>query len=953
MKLERDDWALLLRHLDTALDLREAERTAWLDALALDPPRLKEALRQMLADRARIETDDFLAAGARVEHLPAPPTPPGGQLGPWRLLRELGRGGMATVWLARREDGAHQREVALKLPHPWAGSHVVAERFRRERRILSTLQHPHIAQVLDAGEAGGQPWLALEYVEGRQLIEHAVAARLSTPERLRLFLPVLRAVQHAHAQLVIHRDLKPANVMVDAQGMVKLLDFGVAKLLEADPEQADTGLTREGGAALTPQYASPEQAAGLPLGVASDVYSLGVLLFELLTGQRPYTLRRAAMLPLAQALLAAEVRRPSQVAADPIAARALRGDLDTIVLKAMQHEPAQRYASAEALAQDIERHLASQPILARPAGPGLRLRKLWSRRRLPISAAAAVLLALGGGGALALWQARQAQSEAARASAVQAFLLDIFKANSARQPEPEKARAATARELLDLGAERIGADHALAGQPRTRLTLLDTLGELYHDLGLLPQASAQARQAVALALAEYGRVSTQHLRQLARLADVLADAAGSQERGRVIAQGHDLLRELPDRPSAARAEFLIEAATFYVSGRLEDAERDSLLAIEDARALADPHLLRRAWEAAGVTALQRADMPAAETRLSEAVRVGEQAVPEAYGLLRTRVQLADVQARRLHLDASLSTLQAALADTLRVNGPSHLDTLMTRSGLGFALYRQGRLQEADAQYREVQTSLVAAGTAAGLDSFVFPLLAGSHGRVLHALGRLDEAEDLLRRGLEMRDRTRGGTRVAAELREFLVPTLIARGKADEAAALLAEAARIRTATGNKPGQRVWGPHALAAVALARARGDTAGQTSALAGLVAGGPQDPADSLGWIDGTLLRARFEQEHDQADAALNRLRQLRDVLARHGLAGRLRHVEGQRLTLCAALAGQQGASAQASAWLDQAQAAFDPAMAPGAPWLRDLAATREALPPVRPGAVAPDCA
>ena len=297
MKLERDDWALLLRHLDTALDLPEAAREPWVDGLAL-PLHLHTALRQMLQDRHAIETGGFLSQGARAWEA-------GATLGPWTLLRELGRGGMATVWLARRRDGAHAREVALKLPHPRWGSRVLAERFLRERAILSTLQHPHIAQVLDAGESAGQPWLVLEYVQGQPITAHAQAQGLDVAARLRLFLPVLRAVQHAHAQLVIHRDLKPANVLVSAAGEVKLLDFGVAKLLGDEGLGEDTALTRESGRALTPQYASPEQIAGRPLGVASDVYSLGVLLYELLTGRLPYEIKRASAAALEEAILAA------------------------------------------------------------------------------------------------------------------------------------------------------------------------------------------------------------------------------------------------------------------------------------------------------------------------------------------------------------------------------------------------------------------------------------------------------------------------------------------------------------------------------------------------------------------------------------------------------------------------------------------------------------------------
>ncbi len=274
--------------------------------------------------------------------------------------------------------------MALKLPYAGPRAHVIAGRFARERAILSTLNHPHIAQVLDAGNDRGQAWLAMEYVDGTPITTYATDQALDVRARLRLFGPVLQAVQHAHAQLIIHRDLKPSNVMVATDGSVKLLDFGVAKLLEADGAAAQTVLTQLGGRAMTPQYASPEQVAGRPLGVASDVYSLGVLLYELLTGKLPYRLQRDTAAALEEAILAAQVVRPSAAVADLRAARALRGDVDTIVLKALAIDPARRYASATALADDIERHLQALPIRARNASVGYRWRRALERHRLAV-----------------------------------------------------------------------------------------------------------------------------------------------------------------------------------------------------------------------------------------------------------------------------------------------------------------------------------------------------------------------------------------------------------------------------------------------------------------------------------------------------------------------------------------------------------------------------------------
>ncbi|MBL8348556.1 MAG: protein kinase [Rubrivivax sp.] len=950
MQLSAADWSTVFALLDEALDLDPSRRDAWLAVLAPERQRLQPVLRQLLDERRAIETGDFLN---RLPALPPPDAAPtadfvaGHRVGPYTLLRELGTGGMAAVWLAVRADAAHRREVALKLPYLGARARVIGERFARERQILSALTHPHIASVLDAGLDGNQPWLAMEFVDGLPLAAWAERQRLNVPARLRLFLQVLTAVQYAHAQLVIHRDIKPSNVLVDGHGQVKLLDFGVAKLLGDDGATQDSELTQLGGRALTPQYASPEQVAGRPLGTASDVYSLGVLLYELLTGHLPYTLKRDSAAAVEEAILSAQVQRPSQAAADARTARSLRGDVDTLVMKALQARPEMRYASAAALAEDIERHLHSQPILARPDSLAYRLRKLWGRRRLALSAGLMVCVAVAGGTGAALWQARQARTEAVRTAAVQKFLIDIFKANSSRQSDPERARATTARELLDIGAERIGRE--LADQPELRLTMLDTLGELYKNLGLETKAAALARDAAQVAQRVWGTDSEEHLLRLANLANVLADAVGNAERQRTVEEGLAIAARRPDRPTPARTRLYLEAASLYQSARLDDAEAYGQRALADARALGDPSLLRRAYETSGVTAQLRGDAVRAEERLTEAVRLGEQDPSDSFDLLRARAQLADAQARRLRLDASEASLRAALAYTLRVHGPAHINTHQTRMRLAFTLARMGRLREALAEHETLQSALDAAAT---LDTFTFPLHASGYWQTLYRLGRHAEAVALLHKAIEVRDRTRRGTRVAAELREFLVHPLLALGRTDEAATWLQQAAAIRTANGLKPGQRVWSLHAVAAHELARARGDTAAARAALDTLVAGGDADPPDSLGWVDGTLLRARFDIDQGQLDAAQARLQRLRRLLSERQLLGRLVLVEGERLTLCGVIAGQRGAAGQAGTWLERARQTYAAELGAEAPLVRAWVAARDAVPPAGAGTAEIDC-
>ena len=491
------DWQELSALYETADALDGAALDGWLAGLQAKSHPLLGQLQQMLAACSKVRGNGFLAT---LPALPVEPEPlvhewvQGSRVGPYRLIRHVGQGGMAEVWLAQRDDGAFRRQVAIKLLFRTASStqrDSFAQRFARERDILATLNHPHIAGLHDAGVTpSGQPWLALEYVEGEPLTVWCDKTALGIEGRVRLFRQVLLAVQHAHANLVIHRDLKPGNILVTAQGEVRLLDFGIAKLMEAEGAARDeTELTRVAGRPLTVQYASPEQLLGEALTTASDVYSLGVVLYELLCGQRPYELKMESAAQLEQAIVDLDPRAPSRRAlSDGVATargstpkalqKRLAGDLDAITLRALAKQPERRYASVEALRADLDRWLTGEPVQATPPGTAYRLGKFALRHRWGVGLGAGAVLSLVAVAAVAVVMGLQAREESARAVAARDFMLNIF-----QRADQEKSRGAdiTARDLLETGRKDVLT--RLAGQPKLQAELLRGIAKIQDSMG--------------------------------------------------------------------------------------------------------------------------------------------------------------------------------------------------------------------------------------------------------------------------------------------------------------------------------------------------------------------------------------------------------------------------------------------------------------------------------------
>ena len=496
--LDSATWLRVSAVFDAVAELGVAERAAALDRLCVgadgrpDPGLRAEVEALLEADEGGSVLDTAAPDGAAA--LVASPGRAGERVGPWRVVREVGRGGMGAVDLVERADGAFEQRAALKRIAGVGADGV--RRFERERQILARLEHPGIARLLDGGlDGAGAPYLVMEYVEGEPVTAWAEDHGLGLEARLRLFLQVCDAVGFAHRHLVVHRDLKPSNVLVTPDGRAVLLDFGIARLLEDDDAGERTMMP-----ALTPEYAAPEQVTGGAVTTATDVYALGVLLYELVAGQRPYEIERPTLGGIVDTIREARPPAPSTVAGR----RGLGRDLDTVVMKALAKEPGRRYASADALGADLGRVLERRPVEARAPTVGYRFRRFVARHRAGVGATAFAVLAVAA--SVAFYTARlaaerdraeaaavEAAREAARAEQTAGFLEALFEASDPNGPDPGER---TARQLLDDGAARVRAD--LGAEPAVLAPVLATVGRVYRALGAYDAAAPALADAVGL-----------------------------------------------------------------------------------------------------------------------------------------------------------------------------------------------------------------------------------------------------------------------------------------------------------------------------------------------------------------------------------------------------------------------------------------------------------------------
>jgi eukaryotic-like serine/threonine-protein kinase len=882
---DRQRWETLQDILAEALEADPLHRDFLVEERCAGQPGLAREVRSLLA--AAEGADEFFDGISRrsgalftLAEEESPPQPRTSRFGPYRLVRQIGAGGMGAVYYAERADDLFQKGVAVKLLPPGMGTEGLLRRFAEERRILARLQHAGIAGLLDGGVAeDGTPFFVLEYVDGQPIDRYCRERRLSVEERLQLFLQVCETVDYAHRNLVVHRDLKPSNIMVTAEGRAKLLDFGIAKVLDVEEGEEDPQLTRIHGRPLTPGFAAPEQMLGENLTTSADVYSLGVLLYLLLSGRPPYDL--GGLTPAqAERVICEEVpplpseavtgapadspggspggspgRAPATLPswAGPMAwdgaerlRRRLKGDLDVIVMKALQKDPARRYASVRALAEDIQRHCAGHPVRARPDTVGYRVSRFVLRNRTLVAAYLVISGLLAGFTGLAAYtaftsraQARvialerdRAQLESEKAEAVAQFLIGLFGAND---PNVAAGESLTALELLEQG-ERNAA--ALDDQPAVQTRMLDVMGQVYTRLGRYDRAEPLFRQALQLQRGPAGGPDADLAGVLDRLGNLLQKAGELDEATALleeavavaaVAGAHrvqaDALNDLGlvqyARGDYATAERSHRAALALRSEHLGQRHERVAASLQNLalvlsslnRGEEAEGLYRRALDiyrervgpehtdvavnlnALGRLLMERGDFEEAELLMGEALRIQRVRLgPRHPDVARSLNDVAAGLARQGDFAAAEEMFREALDIREETLGPDHPYVAISLNNLSFTLLQQGKLDEAlPLRERAYALALERLGDAHDNTG----IFAHNLAEVLDRLGRVREAEHRYREAVAILDRAfPDGHPLSTRPLLGLGELLLRQGRAAEAEPLLRSALAIRRSAGS-------------------------------------------------------------------------------------------------------------------------------------------------------------
>ncbi len=857
-------WSRIEALLDEIFELPEKDRAARLERLAAGDPELHREVGAMLAEDARtrglLDSTVGEAAASILEERSAVPSPQiGRRIGAYRVLGELGRGGMGEVLLAEREDGAFEHRVAVKIVRGGASA-AAAQRFTHERNILARLRHPNIASLHDGGTTDdGLPYFAMELVDGERINAYCDARALDVDARLALFEAVCSGVRYAHRNLVIHRDLKPSNVLVTAEGVVKLLDFGIAKLL--DPDSLSDTTTQ---AFLTPAYAAPEQILGQPTSTATDVYALGVLLYELLAGRNPHgDTSRLRSIELARSIVEVDPPPASEIAGETVRRR-LRGDLDNILERALRKNPDERYASVDDLRADIERHRRSLPVSARPATRRYRPRKFVRRNRLAVAASVGVIAALTAGVAGIAWQARvaarerdRARDEASRASAVKDYLLEVF---ASTDPSFESGSTLTALQLAERGAARLGS--RFENDPAIRAEISQVLGKVMLSLAAYDRADTLLAEALERHRAA-GRTD--------RVVEALVDRG---EAARWRGELDDASRFLEEAVATANASLPPESPWIEKSygslsvlrlaqGRLEEAEEASREGIRRTRLARGPRSLPESEHLSnlGGILMQRGDHPGAEAAYRESMAMRREKGGDADALTTARIlaSLGDVLDDLDRLEEAEASSREALRILEREYGEAgHPELGISLSNLAGTLRRLNRLKEAESLqvragevfkkhlgeehyfvarlYSNLSLTRMKLGDLAGAERLQVDAIRimkkqlgerhaallgpmSNRGVVLIDLGRFDEAEAQYREALEVARESFGEENVQTTYAMLGLSAVLKRqGRLDEAQRFAEAACEVREkSVGRGHSLELSGRVALASVLRERGR----------------------------------------------------------------------------------------------------------------------------------------
>ncbi len=859
-RLRRDAYG----EFERLLDVSDADRDAQLRALRDRHPELHDRVRALLEADARAEALEGssgspsrawlgahdaltrLHAGVRKAHdaidASVHALAPGARVGPYELVRTLGSGGMGEVWLARRVDQISAAPVALKLLHAHLARSATRARFVREGLILGELRHDHVARLLDAGlHSDARPWLALEYVEGERIDVACDRRQLDIDARLRLFLQVCEAVAHAHARLVVHRDLKPSNILVTAEGSVKLLDFGIAKLIADDSGMAVTEITRLGSRAFTPEYAAPEQINGGPITTATDVHALGALMYLLLSGVRPFGARPSSASQIELEVLHTDPPLPSNARtsqrggpeapradpstvsrtlsgtgsgartgtrtgthasrtesdeiADEIAAHrgttrrklreTLRGDLDTLVMKALKKAPEERYASALAIADDIRRHLDGQPLRARPDSFAYRTSKFLRRNRLAAGAVATVAVVLVAGSIGVAWEAHVADQQRLRAERIRDFVLGIFlEQDPRRRPNAEQR---TPQQLVAAAAARLDAQ--LASDPVTHAELLDDLGEISADLGDSVSGEKLLRRAVDERGKLFGVDSVQEAESLRKLSKVLVLNEHRDEGIALSRQARTILQHVGARDSLemAHVDQQLGEQLSYGSGAPPEVMAlfdDAVRIFERDKGRDDADTAFAVLSRAGSLSQSRRDTEAEPQFRDGLARLRKALGPRSLREADAEVNFASLLQRAGHEDEAVKTFLDAISIYRERVGPHYPSLGLALTNLAAIYVLNHRVAEADRTFAQADEAIApdAYEQRAGM--------LRERGSLRLLMNRPVDAEHDLRAALDMRLQNSPGARKNGFTWYFQSQwgrALAAEGRLDEAEAAQREA----------------------------------------------------------------------------------------------------------------------------------------------------------------------